>query len=205
MSRTQTWAVKARKGKAAAAVEFDGKRKRCKGPCREKKPLSEFSPQSTGRDGVRPWCRVCHAAREKQRYRESDRFVNYHSRFNVTDTHRTCSKCKVRKKLGEFSWSRTGEKNTNSVCKMCVSKMNHEKAPYGTYLEYRKQIAKFDEYRRVKQCSKCKEMKSFDLFGPLKKGIKGRHSRCRECIQRGKETPKGRSYKLVDAMQERAS
>lgn len=41
----------------------------------------------------------------------------------------------------------------------------------------------------MKTCSRCKETKPLDKFGPDKRGIQGRHSWCRKCVNAYRQTP----------------
>jgi len=200
MRKIPIWAVKERKRQAAKAVEFDGTRKRCKGACGELKELRDFSPQVTGIGGVRSICRTCRRDDARQAYRESDRYHGIHERIGFDGKSKVCTGCNIRKPLTDFHSHPNAAGKTANKCKSCASEYARSKNTYGSFTEFAEQRVAYDPVNQTKRCSRCENIKELKDFGPLKTGLAGRHSVCRECLQRQNESPKYRSWNLLNGM-----
>lgn len=102
------------------------KMKRCT-KCKKWKDKSEFSIQSSRKDGLRYWCKKCECEYMHNRYHEgrpSSRryreYEEYHRLVNGVKQKR-CSKCKQWKPESEFCKNRGSRDGLGVWCKKCAS------------------------------------------------------------------------------------
>lgn len=93
--------------------------------CLKIKSLADFSPQSTGRKGLKSRCKVCRLEYERKRRfgNDTNAIKRFELREQENEDEKVCGACLTIKPLSAFHKCKRGStrKGHHSICKQCVS------------------------------------------------------------------------------------
>ncbi|HUT29619.1 MAG TPA: hypothetical protein VMX13_07500 [Sedimentisphaerales bacterium] len=166
------------------------KLKRCT-KCKKWKEESEFHKDRARRDGLRLYCKDCHAAYLRERYRKEGKAVRKCLRFE--ERHRIvrgvkekqCCRCQQWKYESDFSRNRRLRDGLSCRCKECDNEQARKR------LEHRKKDARrnvrYEDRHRVvngvkeKLCTKCGEWKKESEYYRQRSSRDGLSVQCKRC------------------------
>jgi hypothetical protein len=99
--------------------------------CNIDKNVNEFYKNSSKKDKLNSWCKVCsndaHYAREKVK-QEKEKIKRENKRVEILNSkHKICTKCGKNKNFNEYAKSKECIGGVNSVCRNCVALMAEER------------------------------------------------------------------------------
>lgn len=118
--------------------------------CGISKPLEDFSPKKTGRNGRRTECKECRRVPHLREKREAQRKCI--ERYELGEEVKFCPRCETCKPMTAFSNSSSHSDGKRSECKDCRSKYyydNHERAVERIRAYYDENQETIKAYRRA--------------------------------------------------------
>lgn len=105
-----------------------------------------------------------------------------------------CSKCKQSKNFEQFYKSSSSKDGHSGYCKECYNEYQRKKR--GSRREYNKREFISETH---KQCTQCREIKTFDKFAKNSGNSSGTHSWCKQCMSdKVLENRGGRVFKILE-------
>jgi hypothetical protein len=151
--------------------------KRCP-KCSETKPTSAFGKDATQKSGLRIWCKLCHAAAQRDRKRRAGALPRI-PRVTPEGLYR-CPKCKEAKPATEFYKAANGKSTISSYCKSCTHVVNIEVSrAIG-----RKPKKYLNPDATEKECASCHVVKPIDTFHRDRTNTDGLWVYCKDCQRR---------------------
>jgi len=153
-------ACRHRPRKNPANIDYENRLRECT-KCQEMKDFSCFHKCAKMPGGIKNVCIEC-----RHRPRSNPANIDYDKKL------RECTKCKKMKDFSCFHKSKNKPGGLKSVCKECLH------VPRGP-----RSTIEINHELRMKRCTQCNKMVSFDDFYAYKKGAGGRTSKCKECTR----------------------
>jgi hypothetical protein len=149
--------------------------------CGQAKPISEFHRQASAKGGIRPHCKDCGNAKNRD--------LRKRAAENARATTRVCEVCGVEKPLQQYRLQGEGYKYRRKECRGCERDRRRERE------EAQRQA--LIESGAAKRCTTCRRVKPLEAFHKHTGKADGHATECKMC-QRRRERDRERRRKSRD-------